>query len=171
MFCKHHSSVEVSLILQPSLTYKISYLLQHCRSMPLTCYLPSRMQCVLQWHKWIIVTVQAIYLREELVESVQVYVMKYWPYENWSNFQIITNNIKRQIKSSPCLEVRLWGNETVWLSFLVTVFSSCSFHSDMHESTVLGHLVKWWIYTNYWTGIYKAKKCCCILVTRCLQLI
>ena len=77
VFCKHHSSFEVSLILQPSLTYKNSYLLQHCRSMPRTCYLPSGIQSVPQWHKWIIVTVQAIYLREELVESVHVYVMKY----------------------------------------------------------------------------------------------
>jgi len=44
--------------------------------MPLACYLPSGMQSVLQWHKWVIVTVQAIYLVEELVEFLHVYVMK-----------------------------------------------------------------------------------------------
>jgi len=37
----------------------------------------------------------------------------------------------------------------------------------MPESTVMGHLVKWWIYPHYWPGIYKAKKCCCMLVTQC----
>ena len=143
--------------------------------MPLTCYLPSGMQSVLQWHKWIIVTVQALYLREELVESVQVYVMKYWqkwpPYEKWSNFQIITNNINWQIRDSPCLEVRLWGNETVWLSFLITILFLFFSQWHMHESTVLGHLVKRWIYPHYWPGIYKTKKCCCMLVTQCIQMI
>jgi hypothetical protein len=52
---------------------KNSYLLHHCRSMPLTCCVSFGIQYVLQWHKWMIVTVQAIYLRKELVESMCLY--------------------------------------------------------------------------------------------------